>query len=77
MVYVCLHLTSQYGPATWVYAYHLLRVGRVSVATRRCLLGLLGSAVLLVSVWLPTSAGLSVYCCLGRHYVLKSLVTPR
>ena len=49
----------------------LLRVGRVSVATRCCLLG---SIEMSVSVWLPTSSRLSACYCLDRHCVLKSLV---
>jgi hypothetical protein len=56
-----------------------LRISRVSVATRSCLLGstggLLMPAVISVSAWLPVSSMLSACYCLGRHCVLKPLVT--
>src|ERR1700733_13053010 len=53
--------------------WSLLRVGRISVATRRCLLGLLE----------PTGGYCDVSKCmvtcyyLDRHRVLKLLATPR
>src|SRR3954453_16089261 len=58
------------GSSTFV----LLRVGRVSVVTRCCILG---PAVISVSVWLPIPSRLSACCCLDRHCVLKSLAAPR
>src|ERR1700722_10373568 len=55
----------------------LLRVGRVSVDTRRCLMGptgaywgLLMPTVMSVSIWLPVPSGPFACCCLDRHCVL-------
>jgi hypothetical protein len=39
--------------------------------------GLVGPTMMTVSVWLSASSRLSACYCLGRHCVLRSLVTPR
>jgi hypothetical protein len=74
----------EYRPALALLV--VLRMGRVSVATRGCLLGATGGCwahrgllmptVILVSIWLPVSSVLSACYCLGRHCVIKSLVIP-
>jgi hypothetical protein len=50
----------------------MLRIGRVSVTTRSCLLGPTG---ILVSIWLPVPSVLSACYCLDRYCVFKSLAT--